>query len=200
MKKLILALAALILIAAIVAAIVAAGLLLRGSKVYEPAGEKTGVEALDDEVLSLLQEVCDPKAADEENAGAVYDWIAENITYRPGTADTSGGFTDELTCELAQELLEKRKGNCDGWAALLAVLLRRMGWESQVVTGQFLRAEDGVWVDHAWVAASLDGVWRHFDPLYGHFYAEDPRESFWCTDAELEATHEWDRAAVPACE
>jgi len=161
-------------------------------RLYEPKGEATGDEALDAQVLELLEELCAPRAQETKNLGAVYDWIASEIAYRPGTADTSGGFTDELTAELAGELLRKRRGNCDGEAALTAVLLRRMGYESRIVTGQFLR-EDGAWVDHAWVIARVDGADCHFDPLYGHFYAENPRDYFLCPDAAMEATHRWAR-------
>ena len=100
-------------------------------KPYEPAGEPTGNAALDDAVLALLQERCSAKNSEQENLRAVYDFIAHDITYRPGTADTSGGFSDELTEQLALELLHKRKGNCDAQAALMAVLLRRMGYEAR---------------------------------------------------------------------
>ena len=110
-------------------------------KPYEPAGEATGNAALDDAVLSLLQERCSAKNSEQENLRAVYDFIAHDITYRPGTADTSGGFSDELTEQLALELLHKRKGNCDAQAALMAVLLRRMGYEAQLVQGTFVREE-----------------------------------------------------------
>ena len=105
-------------------------------KPYEPAGEPTGNAALDDAVLSLLQERCSAKNSEQDNLRAVYDFIAHDITYRPGTADTSGGFSDELTEQLALELLHKRKGNCDAQAALMAVLLRRMGYEAQLCRGR----------------------------------------------------------------
>ena len=74
-------------------------------KPYEPAGEPTGNASLDDAVLALLQERCSAKNSEQENLRAVYDFIAHDITYRPGTADTSGGFSDELTEQLALELL-----------------------------------------------------------------------------------------------
>lgn len=170
------------------------------AKVYEPEGPLTGVDSLDKAVLDVLREVCDPRAGELENLGAVYDWVCEEISYRPGTADTSGGFTGELVNKLAEELLNKRKGNCDSEAALMAVLLRRMGCESQVVTGQFLR-QDGVWVDHAWVAAAPPGRgYSHFDPLYGSMFADDPRDFFMQSDADMETTHRWDRSAYPVCE
>ena len=44
-------------------------------KPYEPAGEPTGNAALDDAVLSLLQEQCSAKNSEQENLRAVYDFI-----------------------------------------------------------------------------------------------------------------------------
>lgn len=170
-----------------------------GPKTFEPAGETTGVESLDASVLTLLQELCDPKAELEENLGAVYDWVRDEIAYRAGAADTAGGFTDELVADLAEELLAKRRGNCDGEAALMAVLLRRMGCESTVVQGTFTR-EDGQAVDHAWVIAKVGETYRHFDPLYERYYTEnDPRCCFSGTDAAFSATHSWQQADYPAC-
>lgn len=163
---------------------------------YEPAGESTGDADLDGQVLTLLQEVCDPQASEEDNLRAVYNWVCDEITYRPGTADTTGGFTEDLIRDLAAEALEKRKGNCDSEAALMAVLLRRMGYEAQVVQGQFLREGDGeaIWVDHAWVVAEVEGQYYHFDPLYGRYYTEDRAEDYFMQpDSALEATHVWDK-------
>lgn len=169
---------------------------------YEPAGAPTGDETLDGQVLTLLREVCDPQASEEENLRAAYDWVCNEITYRAGTADTTGGFTEDLIQELASEALEKRKGNCDSEAALMAVLLQRLGCEAQVVQGLFLREGDdeAIWVDHAWVVAEVEGQYYHFDPLYGRYYTEDRAEDYFMQpDSALEATHAWDRETVPAC-
>ena len=169
---------------------------------YEPAGAPTGDEVLDGQVLTLLQEICDPRASEEENLRAAYDWACNEITYRAGTADTTGGFTEDLIQALAREALEKRKGNCDSEAALMAVLLQRLGCQAQVIQGQFLREGDdeAIWVDHAWVVAEVDGQYYHFDPLYGRYYTEGRAgDYFMQSDAALEATHTWDRETVPAC-
>lgn len=162
------------------------------SRPFVPQGQATGVESLDGAVLALLQEICDPKASREENMKAVYDWLCTEIKYRPGTADTTGGFTSELVNRLAGETLDKRKGNCDGEAALTAVLLRRLGCETTIVTGQFLR-EDGVWVDHAWTAGDLgNGLVCHFDPLYGSTFAENPEDYFMRSGEEIGETHRFE--------
>ena len=165
------------------------------AKPYTPAGEPTGNAELDEQVFALLQELCEPKADLVTNLGAVYDFLCTGITYRATLADTSGGFTDELTDSLALELLQKRKGNCDAQAALTAVLLRRMGCEAQIVQGTFLRADDPEPVEHAWVYAVVDGTGCWFDPLYGGHFAENPRDYFMADDARMALTHQWDAAA-----
>ena len=165
-------------------------------KPYEPAGEPTGNAALDDAVLALLQERCSAKNSEQENLRAVYDFIAHDITYRPGMADTSGGFSDELTEQLALELLHKRKGNCDAQAALMAVLLRRMGYEAQLVQGTFVREEGAEPVDHAWVYALVGGEDIYFDPLYGGSFAEHAEDYCMASAALLKKTHQWDENAL----
>ena len=164
-------------------------------KVYTPVGEPTGDEALDAAVLELLQERCAAKNTERENIEAVYRFIAEDITYRPGTADTSGGFTESLTHQLALELLQKRKGNCDHQAALMAVLLQRMGYTAQVVQGTFTREEGTDPVDHAWVCAKINAVAYYFDPLYGGSFAENEMDYCMASGELLAQTHQWDETA-----
>ena len=162
------------LILLLLAAVMALGCAACAAKPYTPAGQATGNAELDEAVLALLQELC------------------TGITYRATLADTSGGFTDELTNSLALELLQKRKGNCDAQAALTAVLLRRMGCEAQIVQGTFLRADAPEPVDHAWVRAVVNGTACWFDPLYGGHFAENPRDYFMADDARMALTHQWD--------
>ena len=169
-------------------------------RLYTPTGETTGNDALDAAVLSLLQEICDPKASLTDNLGHAYDFVCTGITYRAGTADTSEGFTEDLTESLALELLQKRKGNCDAQAALMAVLLRRMGCDAQIIQGTFLRgagdAAGSAPVDHAWVYAVVNGTGCWFDPLYGSHFAQNPRDYFMADDALLAQTHQYDAAAI----
>ena len=179
----------------LLAAILALGCAACAAKPYAPAGEGTGNAELDEQVLALLQELCDPKADLVTNLGAVYDFLCTGITYRATLADTSGGFTDELTNSLALELLQKRRGNCDAQAALTAVLLRRMGCEARIVQGTFLRADDPTPVEHAWVYAVVNGTGCWFDPLYGGHFAANPRDYFMADDARMALTHQWNTTA-----
>ncbi|MBQ1264959.1 MAG: transglutaminase domain-containing protein [Oscillospiraceae bacterium] len=169
-------------------------------KVYTPSGNETGNEALDTQVLAVLQEVCGADATEEENLAAVFDWMLSEIGYRATAADTSNGFTKELTEQLALDLLGSRRGSCDSEAALLCVMLERMGCSPVIVQGQFLRSDGSEWVEHAWVIAETAGKTYHFDPLYGRFYAEDhSRDYFMASDETMQKTHSWDASAYPVC-
>ena len=183
------------LVLLLLSALLAFGCTACAAKPYTPAGPETGDPALDEAILALLQELCDPKADLVANLGAVYDFLCTGITYRATLTDTSSGFTPELTNALALELLQKRKGNCDAQAALTAVLLRRMGCEAQIVQGMFLRADDPVPVEHAWVRAVVNGTDCWFDPLYGGHFAANPRDYFMADDARMALTHQWNTTA-----
>lgn len=158
---------------------------------------ETGNAELDEQVFAVWEELYDSKATEAENLSAAYHWVCDAITYRAGTTDVSGGFTEELTQELALDGLTKRKGNCDTEAAVMAVLLERLGYETQILQGQFLR-EDGQWVEHAWVEAQIGDETLYFDPLYGRYYADDPDSYCMQPASALEGTHRWDTAAAAA--
>ena len=153
------------------------------------SGSLTGDDALDESVEALLTEICAQSDAPLE---AVYSWLRAELKYRAEPGEGVKEFTDELVNSLAQSTLDKRRCDCDGEAALTAVLLRRMGYDAQIVQGQFLRGESGEWVEHAWVRAEINGVLYHFDPLYdAHFTDGDTNSCFMATDAEMQATHRW---------
>ncbi len=153
------------------------------------SGETTGDSALDESVEALLTEICSGSDAPLES---VYNWLCTELKYRATPGESVKAFTEEIVVSLAQETLDKRRCDCDGEAALTAVLLRRMGYAAEIVQGQFRRGEGGEWVDHAWVRAPIDGVEYFFDPLYdAHFTEGDAASCYMATAAEMEATHRW---------
>lgn len=153
------------------------------------SGKTTGNAALDESVAALLTEVCE---GSDTPLLPVYAWLMTELKYRAAPGESVKAFTDEVIVSLAQETLDKRRCDCDGEAALTAVLLRRMGYDAAIVQGQFLRGEGGEWVEHAWVRAEIDGAAVHFDPLYdAHFSDDNTVSCFMATDAEMAATHRW---------
>jgi len=154
------------------------------------SGKTTGDSALDKSVEALLTEIC---AQCDAPLKTVYDWLCTELKYRAQPGEGVKEFTKELVVSLAQDALDKRRCDCDGEAALTAVLLRRMGYDAKIVQGQFQRGEGGEWVDHAWVCVAMDGIDYHFDPLYdAHFSDGNSTSCFMATDAEMEATHRWE--------
>ncbi|MBQ6431058.1 MAG: transglutaminase domain-containing protein [Oscillospiraceae bacterium] len=159
------------------------------SKTDYLSGELTGDPALDENVAALLTELCETGG---DPLKSVYDWLCAELKYRARPGESVAEFTDETIISLASEALDKRRCDCDGEAALTAVLLRRLGYDAEIVQGQFLRGEGGEWVDHAWVRAVVDGADCYFDPLYdAHFTDGDTVSCFKASAAEMEATHRW---------
>ena len=78
----------------------------------------------------------------------------------------------------------------------MAVLLRRMGYEAQLVQGTFVREEGAEPVDHAWVYALVGGEGVYFDPLYGGSFAERAEDYCMAPAARLKETHQWDENAL----
>ncbi len=164
-------------------------------------GQTTGNERLDDEVKKIIDEVCDPDKDAVYNLGELFDWMVEELKYKYVTVDLSNGYTEELISEIAEYLIINRRGSCENQAALMCVFIRRMGYDAQVVAGEFLSDDKTEWVEHAWVIANIEGEYYHFDPLYGRNHTGGhPRTFFMQKDADIEDVHRWDREAYPACE
>lgn len=166
-----------------------------GQKTWEPTGAVTGNEALDEQIQAVLLEVCADKTEESERLEAIYSWMLDSIKYRASAAESPEAFTDEVITALAETSMGKRRTDCDGEAALMAVFLRRMGYDAHVIRGQFVREIGQDPVDHAWVLAEVSGKMLHFDSLYGRFYAED-RAMDYCgaEDALMSKTHTWQDA------
>jgi len=165
--------------------------------VYVPEGMCTGNEILDEAVLSALQAVCRTEYSKAENLEAAYNWVMNTLTYRTTTEESPDEFTDEAIVKLAELGVSKKKTDCDGEAAVMAVLLRRMGYEAQVVSGTFIRDPSQDPVDHAWVLAKVNGKTVHFDPLYGRYFAEEHAADYcMADDSVMVTTHTWDASLI----
>lgn len=164
-------------------------------------GNTTGVQSLDDKIKKVIDSVTDSSDSKLEQMEAVYQWVSENFRYKAITVDLSKGYTDDLINELAEAFLNTRKGACEHYAAIVYVLFRRLdaSYAPIMVTGDRLDSKNGTWGEHAWVIMALDGVYYHFDGLYGRNHMGDTMKTFQKADADLESTHRWDHDAYPVC-
>jgi protein-glutamine gamma-glutamyltransferase len=101
-----------------------------------------------------------------EQAGRLTAWLSRELRY-------SLELEQRTTLEPLEEFLfVRRAGNCEYFAAALAVMLRTLDVPARVVNG-FQRGEwnpyGEYWVvrmrdAHSWVEANLDGAWTTLDP------------------------------------
>ena len=106
------------------------------------------------------------KTNDREKARAIYDYVAQNVTY-----DVQKYKNDEFRWDdSALKTLELKSGVCQDYAFLAIALLRASDIEARFVEG---RAGGGVFPGrHAWVEAKVDGSWLTMDPTWASGYLE----------------------------
>ena len=144
--------------------------------------QRTGYAALD----AILEEIFAPyeDADNYTKLKAAYDWTVRNIDYswEGYTQQVYSGFSIDYPYDDYEEGLQEaipfevvsrsyhtltaHKGVCYDWGALLAVMLRYLGFEAYVHTGYFI-FEAGYGTGsgmHGWTEVVLDGEYYIFDP------------------------------------
>ena len=115
--------------------------------------------------LELTEGLEDPL----EKVAAVYDYVVDNFKYDKLKAKTvKSGYLPDL-----DEILEKKKGICFDYAAVMAAMLRSQGIPCKLVVGyagKTYHAWINVWSeDEGWIEGVVffDGKdWQRMDPTY----------------------------------
>ncbi len=120
---------------------------------------------------------------------AIYDYAHDSFTFR------STVKSDVTT--MACRILNTGSGSCWDYAALTSLLLKKAGYNCQIIVGV-----GAIAAEHNWVIVEVEpGVWRHMD-------TQHTKETFLLTDDELEARngkskyvhYEWDKSKYPKAE
>ncbi|MDR1328824.1 MAG: transglutaminase-like domain-containing protein, partial [Oscillospiraceae bacterium] len=101
------------------------------------------------------------------------------------------GFTPEKTAELALHAAKNRKGECEHFAALESVLIKRLGYNAYCVSGLRLNPNNGSMGAHSWAMVEIDDIVYGFDPQYAGSFTSNFMSMFLITEAELRKTHSW---------
>ena len=132
-------------------------------------------------VKSLLR----PGMSDYEKLCALHDFLVQHARY-----DASGGGN-------VADVLYHGRGSCEAYSAAMNIMMELAGMKSRVVTGL---ADGG---PHAWNLVSIDGSWYHVDATWDDPVIDGGRKqvlshAYLCrTDAEMSATHSWNRLNYP---
>ena len=144
---------------------------------------KTGNADLDAAVDRILANITTAEMTDRDKMRAIYPWLTKNIGWRgvvvnlpPGEDEyLSFAYTEEEIVEMALYAYENRKGSCEHLAALGAVLIRRLGYDTRVIYGlrKGYAFAGAPWGEHAWIEVTMDGERYHFDPQYAATHMKD---------------------------
>ncbi|NDI98802.1 hypothetical protein GWA97_06910 [Flavobacterium sp. LaA7.5] len=123
---------------------------------------------------------------EDEKARALFTWIATNISYDMsaiGTSKSPAGFSysseEELIAkkkkfieDIAYQTLRSKKGVCQGYAYLFAIVAEKVGLEAEIITGTSKSYPDHIGrypniSDHAWNAVKINGEWKLVDATWG---------------------------------
>ena len=117
-------------------------------------------------IRTLARTITTDATTDLQRAERLAGWLSRELRY-------SLDLERRTALEPLEEFLfVRRTGNCEYFAAALAVMLRTLDVPARVVNG-FQRGEwnpyGAYWVvrmrdAHSWVEANIDGVWMTFDP------------------------------------
>ena len=101
-----------------------------------------------------------PAANETEKVRSLFSWIAFHIKY-----DDEEYNANAIKSYNAQEIINRKKGVCDGYSTLLSALCEEAGLQSKKIIGYAKgygyspgRKFDDT--NHAWNAVKIDGQWK----------------------------------------
>lgn len=123
---------------------------------------------------ALARHLADGFPANVDKARAIFRWIAEHIAYDPERAKApeptvrvgEDGIAHPIGDQLPQEVLERRRGVCAGFAGLMKTMADAVRVPCKLIGGygkEQISAVDSLEPTHAWNTLLVDGVWVPMD-------------------------------------
>jgi hypothetical protein len=162
-------------------------------------------------IESILDSVITANMTSEQKVKSVYDYMIYNFVHSDDAMPIlSLGYGEEKNplyteCDLFAPIMFSGKGTCDVFASGLRLLLLRLGFECNYVSGVYVN-RNGKKSGHGWNQIKLDDEWYWLDvdvegtvfkrdgyeaPIYFLYMKKD---DYWLTN------HNWNRDEYPACE
>ncbi len=118
------------------------------------------VTSNDPKIRELARGLVDARASARDKVAAILAWIDVNIA--PEAVDAFS----------ARDVLDAKRGECQGHAWLYAALARALGVPTRVVNGLVYAPEYGGFLYHTWDESLIDGEWRAVDPTFNQLRAD----------------------------
>ena len=147
------------------------------------------IESDSDLIKKKAEEITEFAITDYDKTYLIYEWVISNISY---DYDGLNGKTEIHSSAL--DVLGSKKGVCQGYADLVAALLRSVGVPSMVVGGNAGSPIDKSNCNHAWNMVFADGRWIFLDATWdsnnryenGKFEINEPNKNRMWFDMSLE--------------
>lgn len=118
------------------------------------------VQAGDPTIHTLALKITAGKKAVTEKITAVLDWMEQNIRKEP------------IDVFSALDVLDTRRGECQGHTYLYTALMRSLGVPTRVVNGLVYAEEYRGFLYHTWAETLADGSWIAVDPTFNQTRAD----------------------------
>ncbi len=120
----------------------------------------SAVQNRDPMIRKLALSIAAGKESTFDKIDAVLAWLERNIRKEP--VDTFS----------ALDVLDAKRGECQGHAYLYTALMRALNVPTRVVNGLVYSAEFGGFLYHTWAESLVDGAWRAVDPTFNQTEAD----------------------------
>lgn len=136
------------------------------------------------QMANILQKILEPGMNDHQKIKAIHDYVVTHVAYDLNYSEHS-----------AYAALTKGRAVCQGYALLLHKMLDKAGVKAQIISGQAGGEK------HVWNLVNLNNTWYHIDATWNDPVPDVPNrinyDYYNRTDAQMSATHTWDRALYP---
>lgn len=122
-----------------------------------------GIQPDHPKIKQLAKEVTQGKESKRQQAKAIYEFVANYMTYDMEKLRNDGFDWDDR----AIKSLETRKGVCQDYVFLALSMLRSLDIPSRFVEGEAGNQR------HAWIEVLIDGQWITMDPTWGSGYIQN---------------------------
>lgn len=129
---------------------------------------KTNYSPVDDLAGKIIANVTNSGMSKAEKAKACYDYLATKCSYGYGgyKAVDAGSYKSECDKEIVEFsycILKSRIGTCENFSSAYVVLLRRLGFDADLVYGD-VGMSSGGFGGHYWIDVNVNGKHYTFDP------------------------------------
>ncbi|MBN2423456.1 MAG: arylamine N-acetyltransferase [Calditrichaceae bacterium] len=126
------------------------------------------------DILQLTAYLIKPFKNQKHKVRAIFTWITHHIAY-----DTESFLNGKFGAVYPEDILQRRKAVCEGYARLFKKMVKTAGMEAEFIGGysKSYNYEPGSLFSkqnsHAWNAVKIDGQWYLLDVTWGAGYMDE---------------------------